>query len=137
MIIKNMVSGLWKFFASFRGSGTSTLIVDVAKNSDVFVVVVDQDQAKLFIGNGVDKRKILTIGDITNGNYQGLKGKPILVDNFVMLQLLERVDKKFDGDERRIERAETFIKELDSLMKVHSGEIRGRHTTTVTSPEKY
>jgi hypothetical protein len=104
MRIRRIISNLYAFLLDFRQSGTTTLLKKVALENDVWVLVPDEKLKKEFGEKGV------TFDDLTR--LKGKTKKPILFDNYTLLQLTEFTLDEFKDLERAIEYRNTLIKKI-------------------------
>lgn len=102
------LKGLYDYLQRNRNSGTTTLIQKVAQENVVVVVIAaTMEQGKRMFGD-----KAIVINSTRMGGM-GRQRKPILIDNFTLLELcrssisdLERVEVKNKGLETKIEQQE-------------------------------
>lgn len=108
MNIKKLLLNLYSFTADLRRSGTTTLIQKVASENDVWVLVPNQQMKKEFGESGVTFEEL--------DRMKGYKPKPILLDNYTLLQLSELSLKEY-------ERLDSAIKKRDKLIRTIRNEI--------------
>ena len=109
MNIRKLLSNLFSFVTDLRRSGTTTLIQKVASENDVWVLVPNQQMKKEFGKSGV------TFDEL--GRMKGCKAKPILLDNYTLLQLSELSLNEY-------ERLDLMIKKRNRLIRTIRDEIR-------------
>jgi hypothetical protein len=108
MNIRRLLSNLFSFVTDLRGSGTTTLIKKVASENDVWVLVPNQQVKKDFGESGVTFDELDRI--------KGCKPKPILLDNYTLLQLSELSLNEY-------ERLDLMIKKRNRLIRTIRDEI--------------
>ena len=108
MNIRKLLSNLYSFVTDLRRSGTTTLIKKVASENDVWVLVPNQQMKKEFGESGV------TFDELDR--MKGCKPKPILLDNYTLLQLSELSLNEY-------ERLDSMIKKRNRLIRTIRDEI--------------
>ncbi len=108
MNIRKLLSNLYSFVTDLRRSGTTTLIKKVASENDIWVLVPNQQMKKEFGESGV------TFDEIDR--MKGFKPKPILLDNYTLLQLSELSLNEY-------KRLDLMIKKRNRLIRTIRDEI--------------
>jgi hypothetical protein len=108
MKIRKLLSNMFSFLIHLRGSGTTTLIQKVAYENDVWVLVPNEQMKKKFGESGVTFDELDRIKDC--------KPKPILLDNYTLLQLSELSLNEY-------ERLDLMIKKRNRLIRTSRDEI--------------
>ena len=89
MNILNKLKNVYDFFKKNRQSGTTTLLEKIYDKEDVYVLVSNERQKNNFKTNK-NKKNIFTLENLYNNQKTiALSKKPILIDNYLMLKLLE------------------------------------------------
>lgn len=117
MEIKEKFESFLNLLLSWRQSGTTTLIQKIAKKYNVLVIVESEKEKEAFGKKGVVITKLIDL--------RGIKPKPILVDNHVLLNLfnenveyikkLERENERYKTSIRNIKKIIELIKKNDSI----------------------
>jgi hypothetical protein len=89
--MKNIIKPLFEFLLRMRRSGTTTLLLKIAKENDVYVLVPSHDMP------GYEEVKDKTVSIQQLETSQGLKGKPILIDNYTLIKYAEWANKQLDN----------------------------------------
>ena len=79
-MIKRSLKALYGFMSSFRQSGTTSLLKEIAETHDVWVIVPRQEDKKEF-GD-----KAISLEEIDTSKFRSLGKKPILFDNNTVLE---------------------------------------------------
>lgn len=95
MKIKEMLSYLATFITHLSNSGTTSLLKNVASVKDVYVLTHNEQMKKEFGKSGVSLDAI--------HNALGSTPKPILVDNYAILQISEKAISEIERLEQEIE----------------------------------
>ena len=109
MNVRKLLTNLFSFVTDLRRSGTTTLIKKVASENDVWVLVPNQQMKKEFGESAVTFEELDRI--------KGCKSKPILLDNYTLLQLSELSLNEY-------ERLDLSIKKRNRLIRTIRDEIR-------------
>lgn len=104
MKIHDTLHHLFKFFISWRGAGTTTLIDKIAKENDCIVLVGQDTERK---GDNY-----ITFQDLYNHSYRGRSHKPILVDNHVLLEIVEQAINELDSRAQIIKRRNDILQRI-------------------------
>jgi len=89
MDILNKLKSVYNFFKINRQSGTTTLLEKIYEKEDVYVLVGDEHQKNIF-KTSKDKKHIFTLQNLYDKQKVAfLSKKPILIDNYLMLKLLD------------------------------------------------
>lgn len=97
----SVFADIFQFFASNRRTGSSTLIKEIADKNDVYVLVANIDQEKYFGKKGISMTNLKQV--------QGKQAKPILVDNYTMLQLSQDAYTKINQLSDKIKERDRMI----------------------------
>lgn len=86
---RKFLKNLLEFTIGCRRSGTTTLIRRIAEKNDVWVIVLNQDQKKLFGDYAISISELDKIS--------GCNPKPILLDNSTIMKLAELALKEINN----------------------------------------
>lgn len=103
-MIRRFLKNLLGFTVGLRRSGTTTLIKKVAEQNDVWVIVPNQEQKKLF-GDYV-----LSLQELDK--MQGSKPKPILLDNSTIMKLTEMSIEEIENLDLAIKKRNKLIRTI-------------------------
>lgn len=123
--VKQMLHGLMNFFQEQRRSGTTTMILKIAKENDVYVLLPNLEMA--------DTEYKEVKGKCVNMQYlrdmTGKPTKPILVDNFTMLELIQKSYNEIAHQEHEVaerHKALLDIKKIIGSFETYNGEIKSK-----------
>ena len=89
MNVLNKLKNVYDFFTKNRQSGTTTLLEKIYEKEDVYVLVSDEQQKDNF-KTSKNKKNIFTLKNLYDKQkVAALSKKPILIDNYLMLRLLD------------------------------------------------
>jgi len=89
MYILDKLKSIYNFFIENRKNGTTTLLEQIYNKEDIYVLLVNEQQKDDF-NTKKSKKNIITLESIYDKkNIKSLSKKPILIDNYIMLNLLE------------------------------------------------
>ncbi len=107
------IAGIWRDIKTFmsinRGSGTTTLIKKIANENDVFVLVPSDMVGKMIGKSAVNINKL--------NNIRGLQKKPILLDNFTLIELTNKTIEELQKLNGEICKRDDLIKEIYNLIR--------------------
>lgn len=106
-MIKIQLERLFLFFIRSRHSESTSLIKKIAEENDVWVVASNQEQVEKFGDKGV------TITDEMSDRLLGLESKPILIDNYTMINLLEDSLNRIDSLESQLVKTSKLNQEYE------------------------
>lgn len=89
--IINIIQNLYYFVKNNRRGGTSSLIKKISDENDVWVLVPDKKTGEAL---NLDDKKIVSYDNIDE--KLGYHPKPILVDNYFMISLLDEVGENIN-----------------------------------------
>lgn len=108
MNVRTLLRSLTEFTISMRRSGTTTLIQKVANENDVYVLVPTAEAGKVF------GEKAVTFDELSR--MRGMKKKPILFDNYTLLQLSELSLDEYNNLDMKIEKRNRLLKDIKDLI---------------------
>ena len=108
MNARRLLKDLSEFFISMRRSGTTTLIKKVAEENDVWVLVPNAEMAKEFGDTSI------TFDQLNKSH--GLKPKPILLDNYTLLQLSQLSLDEYNNLDLKIKVRDNFLRDIKHLI---------------------
>lgn len=106
--MKKILFDIYNFFISNRKCGTTTLLVKIAKENDVWVIVPDKKTGEQF------GEKAITFSDLVRS--KGITPKPILVDNFTMLEICEKFHNNMVELEAEKRSRDVLIDEIEGAI---------------------
>ena len=104
MNIKKLMNDVYVFFNSMRRSGTTSLLQKIAAENDVWVLVPTEVEKREFGEKAITFHEISRMG--------GKVKKPILVDNYTLLNLSGEAAREFTALETMIARRDKLIKTI-------------------------
>ena len=99
---EEIIKSVFDFMIRNRATGTSTLIKEISEKNDCYVLVGNESETKEF-KNSIN---ILNIS-----RYRGLANKPILVDNYALIKILDSAKTRFDVLYEENEKLKKILKE--------------------------
>ena len=84
---EEIINSVYDFMIRHRSSGTSTLIKEISEKNDCYVIVGNESETKEF------KNSINILNMV---KYRGLANKPILIDNYALLKILDSAMTRFN-----------------------------------------
>lgn len=103
-MIRRFLKNLLRFTVGLRRSGTTTLIKKVAEQNDVWVIVPNQEQKKLFGDYALSLHEL--------DKMQGCKPKPILLDNSTIMRLTEMSIEEMENLDLAIKKRNKLIRTI-------------------------
>lgn len=103
-MIRRFLKNLLGFTVGLRRSGTTTLIKKVAEQNDVWVIVPNQEQKKLFGDYALSLHEL--------DKMQGSKPKPILLDNSTIMRLTEMSIEEMENLDLAIKKRNKLIRTI-------------------------
>ncbi len=104
----SLLSNVFHFFMANRRTGTSTLIKELADKNDVYILVANLEEEKRF------GEKAISIGSLRN--MEGKIAKPVLVDNFTMIELAEKGCREIEELQKKVKARNKFILDMKNLI---------------------
>ena len=101
---EEIIKGVFDFMIRHRSSETSTLIKEISEKNDCYILVGNEIETKQF-KNSIN---ILNIA-----KYRDLENKPILVDNYALLKILDSAMTRFYVLYEENEKLRKQIEEID------------------------
>ena len=102
---EEIIKGVYDFMIRHRSSGTSTLIKEISEKNDCYVIVGNESETKEF-PNSINILNMI--------KYRCLETKPILIDNYAMIKILDAAATHFDVLNEEINSLRKQIDEIDN-----------------------
>lgn len=115
------MNDVYVFFNGMRRSGTTSLLQKIAAENDVWVLVPTEVEKREFGGKAITFHEIGKLGGET-------AKKPILVDNYTLLNLSGEASREFTTLETMIARRDKLIKTIrDEITSFDRNNPRGEN----------
>lgn len=118
MRIKDTIRKVFHFLSTFRQCGTSTLIQEVAKQHDIYIIVARYEEKKRF------GEQAICISELNK--VEGLPKKPFLVDNYTLIAIMENAFQDLTYLEERNKEKADFIQDITRKVEMFN-EKQKRH----------
>ena len=101
---EEIIKSVYDFMIRHRSSGTSTLIKEISEKNDCYVIVGNESETKEFPNS---------INILNMVKYRGLANKPILIDNYALLKILDSAITRFYVLKEENEKLRKQIEEIE------------------------
>lgn len=109
----NIMHSIRDFFLFNRRSGTTTLINKIAEKENIWILVANNDEVKLFPKHG---DKVISILDLDDLHL--MEPRPILVDNHTIIKIVELVQSNTLDMQKEINDRNDLLKDIRDAIEM-------------------
>ena len=109
---------LLEFLKQNRKSGTTSLLVDTYDNNDSYFIVNDEHQ-KAMLKTKSTKDDILPLKHLDFTKFAGKSKKPILIDNYPIIELLEKLIYLNKELKIKLNSAQNALTAIQEIIQLH------------------